>query len=218
VKTRKAAGVLAATVIAVGMATATVTPAGATDNIKIFGEQERLNGPNGFPYIGYTVTDFGPSKDPVPHNGTLYSARLFVDGFGGNANPMIERFGARAQKGAFYPSIRGASNMNMLYFDVVGDVPNSVVWGDGFRDILAWVPGVLPLEGFWDAPPAPEPPPEPERSTVIPEGAPSGTSQATPSGSMPAEADSAIVATPNDLARGPYELTEAEVATPGFGG
>ncbi len=214
---RKLAEVVGATALAVGIAAATAAPAAATDNIKIFGEQMRLNGPNGFPYIGYTVTDFGPSKAPVPHNGTLYSARLFVDGFGGNANPMIQQFGARAQKGAFYPSIQGASNMNMLYFDVVGDVPNSVVWGDGFRDILAWVPGELPLEGFWEAPPAPEPPPEPERSTVIPEGTSSGAPSGTSSESLPAESDAELKATPDVLAPAPFELTEAEVSEPGFG-
>lgn len=211
-KIRKLAGVVA-TVIAMGAGVVTATPAWATDNIKIFGEQMRLNGPNGFPYLGYTVKDFGPSDDPVPHNGTLYSAKLFVDGFGGNHNPMIDRFGARARKGAFYPVVRGASNMNVLYFDVVGPVPNSVVWNDGMRDILAWVPGEIPLEGFWEAPPAPEPPPTPENSAVIPEGASGG---AASSGAMPAEADAAIVATPNDLARPPYELSEAEVAEPGF--
>ena len=209
---RKLAGVVAAAAIAMGAGAVTATPAWAADNIKVFGEQERLNGPNGFPYIGYVVKDFGPSNDPVPHNGTLYSAKLYIDYFGGNYNPMIERFGARAKKGAFYPAIRGASNMNMLYFDVVGPVPNSVVWNDGIRDILAWVPGDLPLEGFWEAPPAPEPAPMPERSMVVPES----------SGSMPAEAgvptetDPALVATPNDLAQPPFELTEAEVSSPGF--
>ena len=38
--------------------------------------------------------------------------------------------------------------MGKLYFDVVGDVPNSVVWNDGTRDILAWVPGETPLTGL----------------------------------------------------------------------
>jgi hypothetical protein len=210
---RKLAGVVAATAIAMGAGAVTATPASAVDNIKIFGEQERLIGPNGFPYIGYVVKDFGPSNDPVPHNGTLYSAKLYIDYFGGNYNPMIDRFGARALKGAFYPAIRGASNVNMLYFDVVGPVPNSVVWNDGIRDILAWVPGEIPLEGFWEAPPPPEPAPMPERSSIVPESSGSMPAEA----SAPAEADAAIVATPNDLAQPAPELTEAEVSEPGFG-
>ena len=210
---RKLAGVVAATAIAMGGGAVTATPASAADNIKIFGEQERLIGPNGFPFLGYVVKDFGPSNDPVPHNVTLYSAKLYIDYFGGNYNPMIERFGARARKGAFYPVIRGASNVDMLYFDVVGPVPNSVVWNDGIRYILAWVPGEIPLEGFWEAPPPPEPAPMPERSSIVPESSGSMPAEA----SAPAESDAAIVATPNDLAGPPMQLTEAEVYEPGFG-
>lgn len=158
-KFTKLAGALAATAVTFGIGTGIAAPASATDNIKIFGEQERLNGPNGMPYIGYTVSKFGPSKDPVPHNGKLYEATLKIDNFGGFAPAMIERFGARALNGVYFPSIWGASNMNKLYFDVVGpEVPNSVVWNDGTRDILAWVPGKLPLEPkpkFASPPPPP---------------------------------------------------------------
>ncbi len=209
---RKLAGVVAAAVVAAGVGTVTATPAMAADNIKVFGEQERLNGPNGFPYIGYTVMDFGQSNDPVPHNGTLYSAKLFVDGFGGNTNPMIERFGARTEKGLFYPAIPGASNMGVLYFDVVGPVPNSVVWNDGVRDILAWVPGEMPLEGFWEAPPLPEPLPTPERSMLPEAAAGAGAAEAA----MPVETDPAIVATPQIIAPAPFQITEGLAATPGF--
>jgi hypothetical protein len=202
VKIAKLAGIVAATAVTFGIGAVNVAPASATDNIKPFGEQERLNGPNGLPYIGYTVDNLAPSADPVPHNGELYAATLMVDGFGGNANPMIERFGARAQSGAFYPSIWGASNMGKLYFDVVGEVPNSVVWNDGIRDILAWVPG-SPSSGATSAEPGPEVVPESESVVTAPNA-------------MPAETDPAIVATPNDLAPPPYQLSEAEVAEPGF--
>lgn len=199
-KITKLVGAITATAVTFGIGAA--PPASATDNIKIFGEQERLNGPNGFPYIGYTVYKLAPSNDPVPHNGTLYSAKLIIDNFSG-ANPMIERFGARAEEGAFYPVILGASTLDTLYFDIVGVIPNSVVWNDGTRDILAWVPGTLPLEGFRGGTPPPEPEAGPENSVITP-------------GSMPTESDPGIVATPNDLAAPPYELSEAEVAEPGF--
>lgn len=210
----------AAVALAVGVAMTTTGPAGATDNIKTFGEQERLNGPNRLPYIGYTVFNLTPSSDPVPHNGNLYVADLAVDGFGGNPDPMIARFGARAQNGDFYPSIWGASNPSRLYFDVVGAEPNSVVWNDGIRDILAWIPGELPLEprsvmpGPTEPPPAPEPAPAPEPLPAPGEES-AGAEAGTPG--MPAESDPAIVATPNELAPPPFELTEAEVAEPGFG-
>ncbi|MBU3751774.1 MAG: DUF1942 domain-containing protein [Mycobacterium sp.] len=193
----------AAAAIAMALGAGTVAPAAAVDNIKIFGEQERLNGPNGFPYIGYTVYKLGPSKDPVPHRGQLFAAKLAIDTFGTGTAPMIERFGARTEKGYFYPLISGPSNTGMLYFDVTGPVPNSVVWNDGTRDILAWVPGELPIEGFWEAPPPPEPLGVPEDAVGMP-------------GAMPAESNANIVDTPSDYAPAPFSLDEAIVAEPGF--
>ncbi|MCB0942100.1 MAG: DUF1942 domain-containing protein [Mycobacterium sp.] len=199
------AGVLAATAVTFGIGAVNVAPAWATDNIKPFGEPEGLNGPNSLPYITYTVKNLAPSSDPVPHNGTLYAARLVVDG---NYPPQIERFGARTESGLFYPAIAGYSNLGKLYFDVVGPIPNSVVWNDGIRDILAWIPGdpvsesnaaeppVFPEEGFGAAPPA---------------AAPAATAP-----TMPAENDAAIVATPNDLAGPTPGISEAEAALPGF--
>ncbi len=141
---QKLIGAVATAVIAAGIGTATAAPASATENIRAFGEQEKLLGWNRMPTIGYTVDKFGKSKDPVPHNGTLYSANLKIEFFGEPIDPQITRFGARAQNGAFFPAISGASNGEKLYFDVVGPEnyhPNSVVWTDGGRDVLAWVPG-----------------------------------------------------------------------------
>ncbi len=214
-KITKLAAAAAATAVAVGFGAVTAAPASATDNIKTFGEQERLNGPNGFPFIGYTVFNLAPSNDPVPHNGKLYAAKLVVDGFGGNYPPMIERFGARARSGQYYPSIGGASNTSKLYFDVVGVVPNSVVWNDGIRDILAWVPGELPLE---PKSAMAEPPPDPVTVVPGPQAVPGAAeAPAIQPGAVPTETDAAIVATPNQEAAPPYQLSEAEVAEPGFG-
>ncbi|HKP39596.1 DUF1942 domain-containing protein [Mycobacterium sp.] len=39
----------------------------------------------------------------------------------------------------------GGTVPGKLYFDVVGDVPNSVVHNDGVQDLLTWIPG--PREG-----------------------------------------------------------------------
>ena len=126
--------------------------ASAADNIKPFGQQERLNDwGTGAPMIGYTVRDLSPSSDPVPHNGQLYAATVTVDAFGSGVTPMVSMFNARAEHGANYPLIAdagvggalapGGSSTGKLYFDVVGDTPNSVVYNDGIRDILAWIPG-----------------------------------------------------------------------------
>lgn len=206
VKIAKLAGMVTATAVAFGFGAVNSAPAWATDNIRSFGEQETLNGPNGLPYIGYKVGKLAPSSDPVPHNGRLYAATLTIDGFGGAYPPFIERFGARAESGDFYPSIWGASNVGKLYFDVVGDTPNSVVWNDGTRDILAWVPGqATGAEPIAEPGPVEESAPAPESSVVAPAPAP-----------MPSEGDAAIVATPNDLAPAPFQLNEATVAEPGF--
>lgn len=149
---KKLAVALIAAAVVSGVGTA--APASAVDNIKVFGDQIRLIDSAGNTLIGYTVSDFGPSSAPVPHNGELYEATLTVRGFGTWATPMILWFNARARSGDGYRVILdgpdaitaaavppGGSNTGKLYFDVVGDVPNSVVYNDGNRDLLAWVPG-----------------------------------------------------------------------------
>ena len=102
------------------------------------------------------------------------------------------------------PRCDDATFLRRAWLDVVGDVPNSVVWNDGVRDILAWVPGQAGSDtGPVDAT---------ENSQVIPDA------QAGAAAPMPAEGDAAIVATPNDIASSPYQLNESEVAQPGFNG
>lgn len=154
VNIRKLAGAVAATAVAVGVAAATAAPASATDNIKPFGDQARIKDYTGASLIGYTVSDFGPSSDPVGHNGELFAATLTVQTYGAAMSPNIQRFGARALSGDFYPVLLDApgsfgngqigpdgSVTGKLYFDVVGPQPNSVAYNDGMRDIIAWVPG-----------------------------------------------------------------------------
>jgi Domain of unknown function (DUF1942) len=151
VNIKKLAALVGAAAIAISIATGTAGPASAADNIKPFGQQERLNDwATGGPMIGYTVMGLNPSSAPVPHNGQLYEAPLTVHAFGSWATPVISMFNARAEKGANYrviadtgfgPVPPGGSTTGMLFFDVVGDVPNSVVYNDGVRDLLAWIPG-----------------------------------------------------------------------------
>jgi hypothetical protein len=82
----------------------------------------------------------------------LYAATVTVDAPGGWATPIVPMFNARAESGGNYRVIAnapggpaaappGGSSTGKLYFDVVGDVPNSVVYNDGTQDLLAWVPG-----------------------------------------------------------------------------
>jgi len=152
VKIKKLAGLIAATALMLSVGTVTAGPASAVDNIKPFGQQMRILGHTGAPSIGYTVKDLTPSSDPVPHRGRLYEATLTIDAFGVQADPLIQRFSARAENSAMFPLILspglggvlapGGSATGKLYFDAVGpDAPFSVVYNDGMRDILAWIPG-----------------------------------------------------------------------------
>ena len=135
--TKKLAGAVAAAAIAFSLGA--VAPASAADNIKPFGQPETLLDPaTGFPMITYTVHGLNPSSDAVPHNGQLYEAVVTVEARG--AMPMVPMFNARAENGANYRVI-GGGVPGKLYFDVVGPPPNSVVYNDGVRDLLAWIPG-----------------------------------------------------------------------------
>lgn len=140
---KRFAAPLGAAAIAISIATGVAGPASAADNIKPFGQPETLlDWATGAPMITYTVMGLNPSSDAVPHNGQLYEAPVIVDARG--AIPMVSMFNARAESGANYRVIGGTAP-GKLYFDIVGDVPNSVVYNDGVRDLLVWIPG--PPEG-----------------------------------------------------------------------
>jgi hypothetical protein len=148
------AGAFACTAVMLG---ASVAPASAINNIKGFGVQETLkNYVNLSDYtdeIGYTVKTLNPSADVVPYPvaGRLWEATVTVDSLRGTVTPVIPDFNARAESGDNYrvladvssvsgaPLAPGQSTSGKLYFDVVGDDPNSVVYNSGFEDLLGWV-------------------------------------------------------------------------------
>jgi hypothetical protein len=190
--------------IAVGMAGATAGPASAANNIKPFGQQETLND------IGYTVKHLAPSSDPVPHNGQLYAATVKVEGLGGWATPVIPFFNARAESGANYRVIGGdvaaappgGTTTGKLYFDVVGDVPNSVVYNDGVQDLMVWVPGA-PVGGVpTDTDDTPDTAGDSSEIITAPpaEAAPTGGNDFAPQ----------VIAPPA------FQFNEGELAEPGF--
>jgi len=142
VEIKKIVAPLSAAAIIIGVAAATVVPASAANNIKPFGQPETLLDPaTGAPTITYVVKGLNPSADSVSHYGELYEADVTLEGGG---IPMVSMFNARAQSGANYRVV-GGTVPGKLYFDVVGDVPNSVVYNDGVQDLLTWIPG--PFEG-----------------------------------------------------------------------
>jgi hypothetical protein len=218
VKIRKLVAPVGIAAVAVGLAAGAAVPASAANNIKPFGTQETLNDyGTGAPMIGYTVMGLSPSSDPVPHNGQLYAATVKVEGLGGWANPLAPLFNARADSGANYrvigggvpPAPPGGATTGTLYFDVVGDPPNSVVYNDGVQDLLVWVPG--PLEGGTNTTGSGAPDVAGESTEII-GGAPAE------GGGAPAEGAPAggNEATPEVIAPPPFQFTEPEVAEPGF--
>jgi hypothetical protein len=163
VKITRFAGAAAASAVMIGVGV--MPPASATSNLKDFGVEETLKDVNG-PLIGYTVTGLMPSGDPVPYPvaGRLYEATVRANAIAGTVTPAPNFFNARAENGDNYRSLppasltagpvgQGGDTTGKVYFDVVGANPNSVVFNNGFEDILGWVqpPGLAPAEV---APPA----------------------------------------------------------------
>ena len=179
--------------VAVGMAAGTAVPASAANNIKPYGEPESLKDVYGNPMITYTVQGLRPSSDAVFHNGRLYEANVTNDG----GVPIAALFNARAESGQNYRII-GGGIPGKIYFDVVGDTPNSVVYNDGVQDLMVWVSTSGVNEGI-----GPEAPGE---STEIIGGLPAEGAAAAP----PPEAAPEVIAPP------PFQLTEPELAEPGF--
>ncbi|MGX9789783.1 DUF1942 domain-containing protein [Mycobacterium sp. MMS18-G62] len=177
-------------VVAIGMATA--FPASAANNIKTYGQPESLNDAYGNPMITYTVQGLKKSSDAVPHNGRLYEAMVTNDG----GIPIAALFNARAESGQNYRII-GGGIPGKIYFDVVGDTPNSVVYNDGVQDLLVWVSPKPIASGAPDVA---------GETTEDIGGAPTGGAEGTGGN----EAAPEVVAPP------PFELTPAEVAEPGF--
>ncbi len=169
---------LGAVAVAVLFSAAAVAPASAIDNIKPFGQQETID--SGGSAIAYTVAGLSPSTDAIPYPvaGQLYEATVTVDAVRGAVSPVIPFFNARAESGATYRVLAnvftpqglsggtvlpGESSTGKVYFDVVGEPPNSVVYNNGDHDVLGWVSvagapatGSAPSGGSSEAVPLPE--------------------------------------------------------------
>ncbi|MCV7423443.1 DUF1942 domain-containing protein [Mycobacterium yunnanensis] len=192
---RKLGAAIGIVSVAVGMAAATTVPASAANDIKPFGVPESLEDVYGNPTITYTVQGLRPSTDAVFHNGRLYEATVTSDG----GVPLAALFNARAESGQSYRII-GGGIPGKIYFDVVGDTPNSVVYNDGVQDLMVWVSTNGANQGIG--------PEAPGDTSEIIGGAP------TDGGG--ADGASAPQAAPDVVAPSPFQLTEPDVAQPGF--
>ena len=147
-----AAGIAAVSVFAAA------TAAAAGPNIQGFGTSESLN--DGPMVTSYTVSNLQPSSLTIPGftpKGTLYQADITAKSDAGIVTPMVRDFSARGPNGQTYklidkvevpnglnpaPIPQGSESTGTLYFDVSGAPPNSVVYHDGFQDILMWTSNV----------------------------------------------------------------------------
>ena len=136
---------------------------------------------NGDVVQAWTVKDLKPSADVIPYPvaGTLWQATASDTAVQGNVQPVIPNFSARARSGQTYrvlygvatpqgvnPAVlsQGQQSTGLIYFDVTGDAPDSVVYSSGGPDLAVWV----------------QPPPAPPRSAT------SGTAATPNSVSVPA--------------------------------
>jgi hypothetical protein len=128
-----------------------IVPAAATADSQIVGIEQTVGDPDGT-QIAYTVTKIVPSADPVayPLAGQLYEATVVARAIGGTVDPMVSPFAARAASGANYPALTEVSSLSTaplaadtategtVYFDVVGPVPTSIVYGNPPEGPLTW--------------------------------------------------------------------------------
>jgi Domain of unknown function (DUF1942) len=151
-KTKMLAGTVAVSAAMFGVAA--VPPAWAAVNTQAFGIEETVATASG--QIAYTVTKLLPSGDAVPYpiNGQLYEASVMAKAVNGWVAPGVQFFSARSVGGQSYPVLAGVftpqglsgapmpptgGTSGKIYFDVVGEPPNSVVYNDGSSDLLSWV-------------------------------------------------------------------------------
>ena len=141
------------------------TPIAAADDLTTttIGNEARLT--NGNVVQGWTITDLKASTDQIPYPvaGTLWEATATDQAIEGSVTPIVSNLNARAKSGETYrvlfgvatpqgvnPSTlaQGQQTTGKVYFDVVGDTPDSVVYNAGGHDLLVWVqpPPQLPTQ------------------------------------------------------------------------
>lgn len=133
---------------------------------------------NGDVVQAWTITNLKPSTDSIPYPvaGTLWEAAATDVAVNGTVQPVVSNLKARAHSGQTYWALfgvatpqgvnpatlsQGQQTTGKVYFDVTGDVPDSVVYNAGGPDLVVWV----------------QPPP-----SSTPQNASSGSG--TPSGAM----------------------------------
>lgn len=188
----------AAAVAAAGSVGFIGTPIASADDLTTttIGNEAKLT--NGNVVQGWTISDLKTSTDQIPYPvaGTLWEATATDQAIEGTVTPIVSNLNARAKSGETYRVLfgvatpqgvnpatlpQGGKTTGKVYFDVVGDTPDSVVYNSGGNDLLVWVqpPPQLPTQrggGSYSSTPAT--PLTPATPGAVP-GAPVGA-EATP--------------------------------------
>ncbi|MCV7418964.1 DUF1942 domain-containing protein [Mycobacterium yunnanensis] len=155
----------AAAVGSIGFIGVIGAPIAAADELTTttIGNEARLT--NGDVVQGWTISNLKPSTDTIPYPvaGTLWEATATDQAIEGNVTPIVSNLNARAKSGETYRVLfgvatpqgvnpatipQGEKTSGKVYFDVVGDTPDSVVYNAGGQDLLVWVqpPPQLPAQ------------------------------------------------------------------------
>lgn len=111
---------------------------------------------NGDVVQAWTIKDLKPSSDVIPYQvaGTLWEATATDSAVRGTVQPIVSNLNARARSGQTYRVLfgvatpqgvnpaalaQGQQTTGKVYFDVTGDVPDSVVYNAGGSDLAVWV-------------------------------------------------------------------------------
>jgi hypothetical protein len=103
----------------------------------------------------WTVSSLNKSTDEIPYpvQGTLWEATATDEALQGTAVPIVSNLNARGRNGENYRVLfqvatpqgvnpaalaQGEMASGKVYFDVTGDMPDSVVYNAGGDDLLVW--------------------------------------------------------------------------------
>jgi hypothetical protein len=105
---------------------------------------------------GWTISNLKASTDVIPYPvaGTLWEATATDQAIAGSSTPIVSNLNARASDGRTYRVLfgvatpqgvnpatlgQGQKTSGKVYFDVVGESPDSVVYSTSGQDRLVWV-------------------------------------------------------------------------------
>jgi hypothetical protein len=149
--------------LAVGAVLSAPLAGADTTSTAWLGQQAKLV--NGNVVQGWTISGLKPSTDVIPHHvqGTLWEATATDQAIQGSVIPIVSNLNARARNGDTYRVLwgvatpqgvnpatleQGESTTGKIYFDVVGQNPDSVLYSDADNELALWLtPPPAPTTG-----------------------------------------------------------------------